>query len=788
MSAVTPIAHPRFPHLPLVAAALVAGVATAALLELPTLLAAVAVALAAGGALLLPRHRRPSEALLALLAIAAILGLLRFHLGAAPTDSPLATLRGDHELTGTLRDDARLRGLFARVDLDVDSIDGIPVEGVGAVRVTLRAPLDPLRAGERVRMLVELEDPPAIADFDYAAYLSSRGIHAVGAFPDSFERLGGSLGGWRGALLALRRASTANIERVLPEPDAALAAGVLVGERGTMPDDLTEDLRTTGTTHLVVVSGQNVALLLGSAIAVFTMAIARRRAALLSLLLLPSYVVLIGGDPPVVRAAVMAVGIVIASFLGRRTPGWLYLVYAVALMLLWSPTLARDVAFQLSATATAGVIVVAPALTTLALHRLRWAEGTPRATLIELTATATAAALAVTPVQVAAFDRVSLVAIPANVLVAPLYEATVFVALLAATLGWFDPAAEALRPLVAFVPGAFVAAVDLLAEAPAAELPVRAPLLAGAAWYLALTAATWLAGRLTPPPSALEPAHHSGVARTTTFAVVAAGLWLGILQPAPTDATVSILDVGHGLAVLVEDGNHRVLIDTGPPDAAVLASLPRRVSHLDAVILSHSDADHVGGLDPLLRRLPVERLLATDRTLATLEAALPDLPTAVSALEPLDIGDRIRLTDRTTLEVLSPPTATGGRAHASDNDGSLVLRITIGTRAILITADIEAPAEAWLVDHAAPLAADVLLIPHHGSASSSTPTFLVAVHPAAAILSAGANNQFGHPHPEVIERYDPIPTFRTDHHGTVTITSDGTHLWIRTANEGDPAR
>jgi beta-lactamase superfamily II metal-dependent hydrolase len=141
-----------------------------------------------------------------------------------------------------------------------------------------------------------------------------------------------------------------------------------------------------------------------------------------------------------------------------------------------------------------------------------------------------------------------------------------------------------------------------------------------------------------------------------------------------------------------------------------------------------------------------------------------------------------------TPDTITPPTATGGRAHASDNDGSLVLRITIGDRAILITADIEAPAEAWLVDHAANLSADVLLIPHHGSASSSTPTFLVAVHPAAAILSAGANNQFGHPHPEVIERYDPIPTFRTDHHGTVTITSDGTHLWIRTANEGDPAR
>ena len=113
-----------------------------------------------------------------------------------------------------------------------------------------------------------------------------------------------------------------------------------------------------------LLEGQNVALLLGVAVALLTLVMARRRAALLTLLgLLIPYVLLVGADPPVVRAAIMAVGIVIASVLGRRTPGWIYLVYATTSMVAWDPLYARDVAFQLSATATAGVIVLAPALT-----------------------------------------------------------------------------------------------------------------------------------------------------------------------------------------------------------------------------------------------------------------------------------------------------------------------------------------------------------------------------------------------------------------------------------------
>src|SRR5690606_30532410 len=134
-----------------------------------------------------------------------------------------------------------------------------------------------------------------------------------------------------------------------------------------------------------------------------------------TLLLLAPYLVLVGADPPVVRAAIMAVGIALASVAGRRTPGWVYLGYAVAAMLAFDPLLARDVAFQLSASATAGVMLVAPALRDLLLSRVRWAEDGDRSAFVEVAATATGATLAVLPVQAAAFEQVSLVAIPANI-------------------------------------------------------------------------------------------------------------------------------------------------------------------------------------------------------------------------------------------------------------------------------------------------------------------------------------------------------------------------------------
>ncbi|MCY3655095.1 MAG: DNA internalization-related competence protein ComEC/Rec2 [Chloroflexi bacterium] len=754
------------PALPLVAASFIAGTVGGAVLGGPwwatllvATLGAAVVVLVAGRATL----GAPLVLLVALVAVAAA-GHARIEGAESRPPPPLARLSGTHDVVGVVRSDPRLSGTLARLDLRVESIDG--VEYGGGLRLTMPAPRNPLREGDRIAVTAEIERAPRFDDFDYAAFLRSRGIHAVAAYPERWELLDRDAGNdVADALRRLRGWALDNVERALPEPEASLAAGMLLGRQRTMPAGLEDDLRRTGTTHLLVVSGQNVALLLGTAIALLTAVISRRRAALLALALLPGYVVLVGAEPPVVRAAIMAVGIALAAVTGRRTPGWIYLVYALAIMLALRPLLVRDVAFQLSATATAGVMLVAPPLRDWAASRLRVTAEGATAALVEAGAIALGAALAVLPVQAASFGTVSLVQVPANVIVAPLYEATLLVAVAAALLGWVEPVAGLLHLAGVYAPAAFVAIVGVLAELPAAVVDVRAPLAVGAAWYAALAASAWVLGRREP--AALQSGARTGFAGAVALRLGAAGLWIAVLAPSDDLASVTVLDVGQGQAVLVRDGGASVLIDAGPPDGAVLRALARVTDarSLDAVVLSHDDADHAGGLRELERRLRVGVVLGD----------------GIAGAEPFDIGDRIRLTDRTTIEVLSPPVVTAGRAHRGDNNRSLVLLVRVGDVRVLIPADIEADAEEWLVGSGLQLRADALVLPHHGSKSSSSPALVEAVSPRVAIASAGAGNRHGHPHADVLARYGDAMVFRTDEHGDVTLRSDGVRLWVRSA-------
>jgi competence protein ComEC len=216
-----------------------------------------------------------------------------------------------------------------------------------------------------------------------------------------------------------------------------------------------------------------------------------------------------------------------------------------------------------------------------------------------------------------------------------------------------------------------------------------------------------------------------------------------------------------------------VLIDAGPPDGAVLRVLPEvGVRHgLDAVVLSHPDLDHSGGGEPLARRMAVGEVLGAQESLDVI--TLPG--------QSIQIGDRVRLTPRTSIAVVAPLSSASGLARVSRNDASLVLLVTVGDRRVLLTGDIEATAEAWLIASGQQLHADVLLVPHHGSDSSSTAPFIEAVSPAIAIVSAGAGNRYGHPAERVLERYEApgVAVLRTDLGGNVTISSDGDRMWWR---------
>ncbi len=759
---------PIWPLLAVFSVAYLVGTAAGILLGGPWWLTAGVGATVAVAALLARLAPTSTPLLLAAVALAGA-GHARWQAHDAAAPPPIVGVTGIHVLTGIAREDPIVRGRLARIDLDIEAVDG--KASSGGLRLTMLAQDTPVRAGDRIRVAGEVEPPPTIEGFDYAGYLRSRGIVATVAYPQRVEIVGDGWPRWRLTLRDIRRQVVSNIERALPEPASALAAGILIGERGALPADAAENLRATGTTHLVVVSGQNVAVTLGVLLPLLTLFLPRRRASLLLLLLLPAYVVIVGGDPPVVRAALMATGITVAGALGRRTPGWIWLLTAATLMVALDPVMATDVSFLLSATATAGVLVVAPALRDALLAMLRWPGEGIRATVAETVATSAGAAACVLPVQVVVFERFTPWSILANLLVAPLYEAALLVATLAAALGWWTPAVESLRLAGSAAPQAFLDAVAALAELPGAQRGGVWPQWVAPIWYVGLMLLTILCarvGRRAAP--ALSPMGAGGLARTVALAVAAAAVWGAALAPTPQFDEVAVLDVGQGLAVLVRSHGSTVLVDTGPPDGAVVRALDTigAPSRIDLVILTHADADHAGGLARLQERYKVGRVMGSEETLAARKVEG----------DVIDIGDRVRA-GAWALTALGPPEDTS--KVASENDRSLVLLAESGARRVLLTADIEADAEAWLVVSGWPLRADVEVMPHHGSKTSSSPQFVQAVSPHVAIVSVGARNTYGHPSDEVLARYGRSTLYRTDLAGTVTLATDGARLWVRTA-------
>lgn len=751
------------PALPVVAAAFVAGALLGALLGGP---AAWTVLLVAAGLLAVALHSRTRLSLLVLVAAVAFAGAGHLRaLSAGEPASPLAGLEGTHDLLGVIDTPPDTRGTLRFFKLRVEEIDGLRRDA--RVRVIVPA-TGPLRLGDRVEVSGALERPADAANERGRLRGNDLGIDADVAFPDRWRVVGYERPSRAAAVLgALRERSIANIQRTLPEPESSLAVGMLLGVQQTMPEQLTRDLRATGTIHLVVVSGQNVALVLGIAVAAMSAVVPRRRAAFVALLLLPAYVTLVGADPPVVRAALMAVGLTLADVLGRRTPGWIFLVYAAAGMLALDPRLATSLSFQLSFAATAGVLVLAPPLRDAVLTRLRVTSSGALAAVIEVAAVSTGAALAVAPIQAAAFGVLPLLQIPANVLSAPLYEATLLAAAAAALLGGIGPLVEPLRLLLVPAPAAFLAVIQALSTSHALLEVSSVSGAVAAGWYAVLVFAVWFLAR--NPAVVLAPSARSGLALSLVLAGAAAGLWHAVLQPPDATASVTVLDVGQGLAVLVRDRDHSVLIDAGPPDGAVVGALSRtgQFEAIDVLVLTHEDIDHTGGVDAVERRIGVRQLLAASDAVRGGAGAI-------------DIGDRIRLSARTIIEVLSPPVRADSSTR-SDNDHGLVLLVTIGDRRILLPADIEATAEAWLVRSAVDLHADALVVPHHGSRTSSTTGFIAAVDPRVAVVSVGTRNPYGHPNATVLARYANAELLRTDEVGDVTLASDGDRLWYRTA-------
>lgn len=817
----------------LLAAAWLAGTYVGLRADASILALLLLISAAAAGALLLRLQRLPAWPLVLISLL--LLALVRVEAAGAPPP-PLALVDSEPAaLRGRIANDPEATARNIKFTFSVEAIDrGGGMEPADGKVVAYAEPSPDLvaartppffRYGDELLLEGELQRPQRLEEFDYPSYLASHGISGIVFSTDATlqDPESGAQGGWRGWIFDLRRMLSENIDEALTVPHSAVAKALLLGQRGQLPGDLVEDFRETGTSHVLAISGLHVGTLMAISLAAAAAALGRRGMVYLvvPLLLIWIYALVSGLPPSVLRAGIMGTAYIAALVLGRPRSVLPALALSAAAMTAFDPRALMQVSFQLSFAAMAGIAVGLPHLGMFspAIDRRSavlpdwirpWAAQLLKGLAAALMVSA-AATLATWPLVAFNFDRIPLLGIFVTVLVLPALPLVLIGSMVAAIAGFLHPAIGQFFGWMAWGPLSYL--IELVSWAPGYTVSgtwVGDTLVW--AWYLVLGGLLLAAGsgfrlpslwpRLRPDKA--EPAAPDGVQATGQSRAVALGFMVPALAAAAVFLWVQLLyaghdgklhvyffDVGQGdSALIVSPTGRQVLVDGGP-DAesatrALAGALPRGDRSLDMVVLTHLDADHSRGLLRVLEHYDVAAVVV-----GLEDPQSPLYPQWRSQLEreehtPIFLreGYRIELEPSVSLEVLNPPERPIGGQAADRNNNSVVLRLVYGDASVLLSADIEAEAEARLVRDALPLESAVLKAPHHGSRSSSTAAFLDRVDPALAVVSAGADNRYGHPHREVVERLaetvDEGLLFRTDRHGTVELITDGESLWVRT--------
>lgn len=700
-------------------------------------------------------------------------------------------------VSGAVEETPRGARFTARIDTLVHGRDTLSV--AGAARVFFRSspwepptPFPAVRQGDRLRLRARLQALPRPrnpGDFDYGAYLRRRGIHAVATVDaaDGATIVRRGRASVLSLIASLRTLITNRIDTYVQGAEGrAVMRALLTGNRGAISETTQDRFAKTGLLHLLAISGLHV-LLVGMVIYVLMRPVLMRlrltwqvvewTRAVGTLALLVGFALLTGGRPSVSRAVVMAGLFIGGNVLQRSTHSLNTLGVAGLVLLAARPLALFDAGFQLSFAAVAAIITLNPRMQ--AWLPPRWRHTGWRGHVGSLVTVSVAATLGTMPVLLVHFGYVSFAGIALNVAAIPVTGLALLSGMMTALLGGWASLGGALGAAATVLTSSLLWIAetgDTWLGWMSFDRTVRNPWIIGALVMAMIAATQWPRPRL----------RWRLVAATLLLATV--GTWLDARDHlAKPELQVVFFDVGQGDAALVSfpNGAH-LLVDTGPRSplfdagASVIAPHLDRwgIEQLDAVAISHSDSDHLGGLPSLLRQVPTERVVLNElgeRTDLVEEVER----TADSLRVPIQqawAGDTLSLDPAVHVQVLGPPR----RAPflADDNDASLVVRIVYGETQFLFTGDVERRAEQWLSHHyGVLLRSDVVKVAHHGSSTSSHPVFVreAAANGGTAVVSVGARNPFGLPAAAVLRRWSEAGTTlaTTAADGAVWLRSDG---------------
>lgn len=759
-----------------------AGLALAAWLHPPVAFWAASLAGSAFlTALLWRRLRWPALALFAL-----ALGGLRFSF--LPTPGAISAFNdiGGLTLEGIVSGPPSLTDSALQIRLDAGTLERggqrIPVQGI----VLVNAPVTALvETGSRIRVTGLLTAPRLIGDLDYGAYLARSGIQSlmrnaaieVLAPPDP-NRLD--------VILAqLRTSLTAAIQRAMPPPQSGLLTAMLLGDESGISPATEEAFAVTGTAHLVAISGFNMLVVSAAVQAVLLrLRVQRRWAAVASIAVITGYTLLVGASPAVVRAALMSGLLVAGQSLRRRTFIASSLAFALLLITLFNPLALWDIGFQLSLLAALGIALLAAPFTRAGDRAAGWFLPAPlrqpaSAFVNPVLGTTLAAQLAVLPLITLVFGRVSLVSPLVNLLVAPAQSAL----LLSGAGGAMLALPPAMPPLV-LAPATLLLAyttgvIEAFARFPLAEVSLFPGAGAVSLFYVCFVLGGLLmAARPTWLSRVTRPLQSRPLAISAVLAALGVLILTGARLADQGDASLHLwfLDMDGESAVLVRTpGGAQILVDGGSHPARLLSALGEHMPFDDRQIelwaVTQPSLNRVQSAGRLLDQYAVDQVITNGQPV--LDSALADVLGRAGTVTPLLAGQRVEMSDGTVLEALHPA-ASPGETAALD-DGALVLRLSYGDVAVLLTGDLSADGQAALIAAGYGLPATVLQAPAGGAEETLLPDLITTTQPQVVVIQTRREDA-NEPAPDTLALLGGLPVYQTGS-GGIHLWTDGRRLW-----------
>jgi competence protein ComEC len=706
-----------------------------------------------------------------------MVGLLYFSLLTAPAPEHLPEIK-PAQVEGIVKDYPRYDGKKTTFTIRTDSKNGYSRN----IQVYCNFATH-LQKGDMVELKGSLKQPTRAGnpgEFDYRKYLEKNGIFYIFSVKEEKDLcISRPASGFQGWINSYRYNSQELIKEVLPHDEAAILLGMLLGIIEGIDSSEYSDYQKTGVVHIFSVSGLHVGfLLLLCAWACSLLGFSRKTRVISGILLLLIYATLVGWPVPVIRSVIMGSIGLIAFYSGRDNRMLNSLGLSGIVILLINPNSLLQITFQLSFAAAWGLVYLFPLLRRKLNYNSRWGD---------LLLVPICAQLAVLPLTAYHFHLFSPLALLANIPITYLSGGAVILGFLSLLSGGLLPGLSAVFLYPAGLCIDLIRVVnELVVNIPGSYLRVITPGVALIVLYYAGLLLFIYAYTATGDKK------RSSVLATglimIAFFVIVICLPGSIYNRGKLEVT--FIDVGQGDSILIKTPRGKfILVDGGGSDFSdpgarkVLPYLYYRgVRELYLVINTHPDTDHLQGLETVLKEIPV-RYIAVPATMAEAKEYRNLRKTANTGkmpIIPLTGGETVYTGEKLQIQVLHPPAKTKSPDNA--NEQSAVLNVRYAGFSTLLTGDISLETMQELIKNKQLTSVTVLKIPHHGSKMSLLPVFYDKAKPEWAVISVGANNIFGHPHPLILEALEEknIKILRTDRDGAISFRSDGRRVRLKT--------